>query len=143
MGAGVSTPLKPIHEAMYFILPLTFWAYVLYKSYEWTCVKHNSGLSIIVLLAVIIFGGLDVIYCIGLVTDTALTSDANFQYLKFNIYAELVIGTLGVLLASFDLLKTVGNTKCAQITAAYGKATAAYGKATAKATAAYSKIRGK
>ena len=128
MGASVSTPLKPIHEAMYFILPLTFWAYVLYKSYELTCVNHNSGLSTILLLAVIIFGGFDVIYCIGLVTDTAVTNSASFQFLKFNIYAEIVIGTLGVLLASFDLLKTVGNTKCAQISAAYGRATAAYSK---------------
>jgi hypothetical protein len=129
MGASVSAPLKPIHDAMYFVLPLTFWAYVLYKSYEFTCVKRNSGISTILLLAVIIFASLDVVYCIGLVTDTAVTNSASFEYLKFNIYAEIVIGTLGVSLATLDLFKTLNNTKCAQISAAYSKASAAYSKA--------------
>jgi len=128
MGAGISTTLKPVHDSLYFVLPIAFWAYALYKSYDIMCVKQNAGLATMMLLALIIFATLDVVYCIGLVTDKSLTSDTNFQVIKFNIYAEIVIFSLGILLATFDLFKTVNKTKCESVTAAYGKVSAAYSR---------------
>jgi hypothetical protein len=111
---------------MYIVLPIVFWLYVLKISTEWVCESTNYTSSYILLAAVSFFAFLDVLYCAGILSDTALQTDPKWENIKNTLIAELCIGVVGILLALLNMYTTFNASmrakKCGHYSIIKGRA---------------------